>query len=215
MRSSLGSAGQHSTSPRSSIARERAEILDLINKLAADRARARRLGRNGSASASKPPPPAAASHWPGASERPRAAAQGAAFENLENRLRRVEEALLTKAQRSIPAPPGDAGAVFSGLIRGQMLSDMLQLVSSNNMTGEFVVQCDSSKCSLWFDDGRICHAVGPGLAGEQAFFAAFALESGRYYFIETTELPAERTIEAGTQFLILEALRQVDENKSE
>ena len=214
MRSSLSASKQHSASPRSSIARDRAEILDLISKLTADRARARRLGKHGSVSASKPPP-AAAPHFPPASERPRAPANGAALENLDNRLRRVEEALLTKAQRSVPPPPAEAGAVFSGLIRGQMLSDMLQLVSSNNMTGEFVVQCESSKCSLYFDDGRICHAAGPGLSGEQAFFAAFGLESGRYYFIETTELPAERTIEAGTQFLILEALRQVDENKAE
>jgi hypothetical protein len=212
MRSSVAGDQRRSTSSRTSIARDRAEILDLISKLTAHRAR--RLGKNGSASASTPPP-ATASQWSPKSERPRSGASGAALENLENRLRRVEEALLTKAQRSVPPPPADAGAVFSGLIRGQMLSDMLQLVSSNNMTGEFVVQCESSKCSLYFDDGRICHAVGPGLSGEQAFFAAFGLESGRYYFIETTELPAERTIEAGTQFLILEALRQVDETKSD
>ena len=67
------------------------------------------------------------------------------------------------------------------------------------------------KCSLYVDEGKICHAENGPMIGEDAFFAAFAAERGRYYFTETTELPADRTVSAGTQFLVLEALRRMDE----
>jgi hypothetical protein len=61
----------------------------------------------------------------------------------------------------------------------------------------------------------MCHAQSGDLVGEQAFFAAFGAQSGRYFFRETTELPEDRTIDASTQLLILEALRQIDESTRE
>lgn len=208
----FGGERRSSTAPIS-LARERAEILDLIRRLAAERSVRQRDLHGKTTRLSSRPPPAVG----GATSEVRSresVTNGNAIEGLEQRLRRVEEALLRKPARSSRPPPVDATAMFSGLIRGQMLSDMLQLVSSNNMSGEFVVQSGDSKCTLYFDDGRIRHAQAPGLEGEQAFFAAFGFESGRYYFIETTELPDAKTIEAGTQFLILEALRQIDESKT-
>ena len=196
---------------RSSIAADRAEILDLIQKLVAERIARRTLHPRASRKSSLPR--AASILAPPADERNGQPKNGSVvLESLERRLQRLEEALLTKSHTS-SSPPLDASTMFSGMIRGQMLSDMLQLVSSNNLTGEFVVESGPSKCTLYFDDGRIRHAVAPGLEGEKAFFAAFGFETGRYYFIETTDLPEARTVEAGTQFLILEALRQIDETK--
>jgi hypothetical protein len=92
-----------------------------------------------------------------------------------------------------------------------MLSDMLQLVSSNAMSGLFVVEGEGVRCELYFDEGRMCHAKSKDLEGEQAFFSAFGFEQGKYRFRESTELPEARTINSSTQFLILEALRQIDE----
>lgn len=107
-----------------------------------------------------------------------------------------------------------SNAVIAGVIRGQLLSDVLQLLSSNSMTGVFTVECRRAQTTLYFDAGRIVHAEGSGLEGEQAFFSIFAFEGGRYYFQETSELPAQRTINSNTQFLILEALRQIDESRA-
>jgi hypothetical protein len=61
----------------------------------------------------------------------------------------------------------------------------------------------------------VCHAVSGSLTGEQAFFAAFAFEAGQYNFLESSEPPPERTVNSSTQFLILEALRQIDESHAE
>lgn len=108
-----------------------------------------------------------------------------------------------------------ADCTFSGLIEGQLLSDMLQLVSSNALTGVFVVENEDARTEIFFEEGRICHAVGPNLVGELAFFAAFGSDHGRYSFWEVADLPEERTISSGTQLLILEALRQIDEKSNE
>lgn len=135
--------------------------------------------------------------------------------SLESRLTRIEDELThrpkTPEANGKPAPLTDT--TFSGAIQGQMLSDMLQLVSSNQMSGIFVIENEMSSCTLYFDEGRICHAANGDTTGEDAFFAAFALGSGRYHFTEATHLPPERTISAGTQYLVLEALRRMDEKQ--
>jgi hypothetical protein len=107
-------------------------------------------------------------------------------------------------------PPADA--MFSGILRGQMLSDMLQLVSSNQMSGIFVIESEAGTCHLYFFEGRIRHAVSEDVTGDEAFFAAFASREGRYSFKETQDLPPETSVASGTQYLVLEALRRMDES---
>src|SRR5262249_44800269 len=133
--------------------------------------------------------------------------------SLESRLSRIEDGLVTGDKRASGRRAEDT--TFSGAIQGQMLSDMIQLVSSNAMSGIFVIENDKARCTLYFEEGRMCHAEnGGGVTGEEAFFAAFASESGRYHFKETGQLPPERTVSAGTQFLVLEALRRMDEGRA-
>ncbi len=129
------------------------------------------------------------------------------------RLSRLEEQVSKKPPSTPPAAGGSAptNAMFSGILKGQMLSDMLQLVSSNQMSGIFVIESEVGTCTLYFFEGRIRHAVGEDVTGEEAFFAAFASQEGRYHFTETQDLPAETTVSSGTQFLVLEALRRMDE----
>lgn len=133
---------------------------------------------------------------------------------LEKRVARIDE--LLSGRRAEP-PTGGGGEVehtISGELRGQLMPDMLQLVSSNALTGVFVVRSGGTENRLYLEEGQICHAEGPGLEGESAFFASMAAEEGRYYFEETTDLPDKRTITGNTQFLILEALRKIDEGEA-
>ena len=137
-----------------------------------------------------------------------------AMHRMESRLVQIESAIGKRDSDAPAREPPLKDATFSGLIKGQMLSDMLQLVSSNSMSGIFVIENDMTSCTLYFDEGRICHAACADVTGEEAFFTAFALQSGRYHFKEMAELPPERTISAGTQFLVLEALRRMDEKNA-
>ncbi len=134
------------------------------------------------------------------------------LERVERRLARLEKRLPSQVPPALP--PASAYAI-AGRLRQDLLGDILQLLSSNQMSGKFVVKNGGTESALWFDDGRICHTEVPGLEGEAAFFAVFASREGEYYFEETTDLPAEKTITSSTQFLILEALRQIDESEAE
>jgi hypothetical protein len=134
---------------------------------------------------------------------------------VELRLARIEEQLSRNANVAAAAPGGAAhdNATLSGLLKGQLLSDVLQLVSSNQLSGVFVIESEIGTCTMYLFEGRIRHAVGDGgLIGEEAFFAAFASQDGRYHFTETQDLPEETSVSSGTQYLVLEALRRMDEN---
>jgi len=143
-----------------------------------------------------------------------------AAQGLIDRLARVEDRLeqVEKRLDQAPAPaPQPAPAAMppdctlGGRLRDGLLTDLLQLVGTNLMGGDFCIGEAGAEFHLYFEEGEIRHAVGPGCSGEEAVYQALAVETGRYYFRETTEIPADRTIHAKTQFLILEALRQIDE----
>ncbi len=114
-----------------------------------------------------------------------------------------------------PDPLTTADWTLGGLLQEGLLADLLQLVSANVMSGVFSVMCETNRVDLFFNEGELHHATSDdGQSGESAFFAAMAVEQGRYCFRETTDLPTERTISNKTQFLILEALRQIDEARA-
>lgn len=103
---------------------------------------------------------------------------------------------------------------LGGKIQEGILPDILQLVSSNNKTGVFSLEQNNQKIDLFFDDGSLYHAKADDMVGQNAFFAAMALERGWFYFVETDDIPSEKTIDGNTQFMILEALRQIDEQRN-
>jgi hypothetical protein len=123
----------------------------------------------------------------------------------------------TKTQDSSPPPTRAAGTdngyTLSGAIEEGVLADILQFVSTNGKTGAFVVSYLGQEMSLYFREGQICHAAAGDMTGENALFAAMAAEEGRFHFDETEDIPDEVTIDGNTQFLILEALRQIDESR--
>jgi hypothetical protein len=140
------------------------------------------------------------------------------LQSIEERLERIESQMQTPPTATLPgtaSAPASGDQMLQGMIQGDLLSDILQLVSSNGLSGVFRVERGDTGYDLFFREGQIEHAAGSGLSGDSAFFAAFGLRTGRYAFRETTELPSEKTIDGNTQFLILEALRQIDEASGE
>ena len=191
---------------------KRTEILDMIARLRASRAEEDRERRTPKLRTDRPAARSARlTRPPGAPSLPKELAL--TLQALNLRISRLEEQV-SKKPSSAPPPPAStapADSMFSGILKGQMLSDMLQLVSSNQMSGIFVIDSEVGNCTLYFFEGRIRHAVGEGVTGEEAFFAAFASQEGRYHFTETVDLPPDITVSSGTQFLVLEALRRMDE----
>ena len=115
------------------------------------------------------------------------------------------------APKRQPNREKESSHALSGLIEDGLMPDILQIISSNAKTGLFTLEDENEKVQLYFRDGELFHAATDEDTGQSAFFAAMALEKGAFYFEDVEDLPDVRTIDANTQFLILEALRQIDE----
>lgn len=103
---------------------------------------------------------------------------------------------------------------LTGSVDDGLMTDVLQLIAANRKTGRFSLLLETRKArfDLFYRDGEIIHAEAGELAGETAFFALMSAghQEGRYGFIEG-ENDVPKTIEAQTHFMILEALRRIDE----
>ncbi len=118
-----------------------------------------------------------------------------------------------KKQSDRPVLPAAGKQFLAGIIQEAMLPDILQLISSNDRTGIFRCEREGKIIDLYFREGHLYHAQGETMTGQSAFFAAMALQEGTFSFTETEEIPEEKTIDGNTQFMILEALRQIDEER--
>ena len=150
----------------------------------------------------------------------------------------VLESLLVGGQRRPPAnvtelhPPTDNHARpgtdnaldfggrpyrLTGNADDGLMTDVLQMLASNQKTGLFSYFNGSptQRFDVYFDDGEMVHAATGSLTGEAAFFALMsqAQESGHYGFIEGEAHKGPPSVEQKTQFLILEALRRIDEER--
>lgn len=117
----------------------------------------------------------------------------------------------SRARRALEEPSPS----LSGEIQDGILPDIIQLISANSKTGVLTLESPQRRIELYMHNGDMYHASTEGLDGHAAFFAAIALEQGSFRFKETDELHEESTIDEDTQFLILEALRQIDENSND
>jgi hypothetical protein len=90
------------------------------------------------------------------------------------------------------------------------LVDLLQLLAGAGRTGRLAIEHPNGPARIYFERGDVVHAEFDGHTGEDAVFALFADERGDFEF--KSGLPAhERSVEVGTQNLILEAVRRLDE----
>jgi hypothetical protein len=139
-----------------------------------------------------------------------------ALHALERRVALIEEKLSGGGAEAAGAL--DSAAFLSHTIGGTLkdgfMSDLLQLISSNEWCGVLVVGQKSDEIRVEFYEGQIWNASAPGAKGESAVFALMTRADCPYYFEENLDQPKQRTIESNTQFLILEGLRRIDEGEA-
>lgn len=90
------------------------------------------------------------------------------------------------------------------------LVDLIQLLSGAGRTGRLLIQHPRGDAKLYFEDGEIVHALFGEVRGEDAVYALFEDERGPFSF-DAGLAAFERTVELGTQNLVLEAVRRLDE----
>lgn len=91
------------------------------------------------------------------------------------------------------------------------LVDLFQLLSSARRTGRLVVEHPGAVARIYFDRGQAVHAEFGSLTGVDAIYTLFADERGSFEFRIGLPSPAN-SIDVGTENLVLEAMRRIDES---
>lgn len=102
---------------------------------------------------------------------------------------------------------------FVGAVSGMSLADIIQVKGGNRYSGCLIVEQKGNTGVIFFRDGDIVHAEQGRLNGEEAFYAVMGWIGGTFRS-EPKVSTTSRTINQPIGFLILEALRRMDEAKN-
>ncbi|HRI67566.1 MAG TPA: DUF4388 domain-containing protein [Polyangium sp.] len=99
-------------------------------------------------------------------------------------------------------------------IRGDLeqvpLVDMLQLLTMNRRTGTLSITAPDGNGEVRLADGQVVDATYRRLTGERALYRLLAARRGQFAFA-SGDAPIIRRIQGSTNMLLMEAMRQVDE----
>jgi hypothetical protein len=102
---------------------------------------------------------------------------------------------------------------FQGAVAGLSLTDVIQLKGHNKYTGCITVIYGSSEGVIYFADGEIIHAVQGNETGEEAIYQIIKWPGGSFN-IHPEMTSNVCTIHYRTDFLLMEALRRLDEERA-
>jgi len=102
---------------------------------------------------------------------------------------------------------------FNGAVAGLSLTDVIQLKGHNKYTGAISVEYGESKGVIYFVDGEIIHAEQGDETGEQAIYEIIKWPGGTFN-LHPEKTSNVCTIHYRTDFMLLEALRRLDEESA-
>jgi predicted regulator of Ras-like GTPase activity (Roadblock/LC7/MglB family) len=102
---------------------------------------------------------------------------------------------------------------FKGAVAGLSLTDVIQLKGHNKYTGAITVEYGDSAGVIYFVDGEIIHAEQGSESGEQAIYEIIKWPGGTFN-IHPEMTSNVCTIHYRTDYLLLEALRRLDEENA-
>lgn len=101
---------------------------------------------------------------------------------------------------------------FVGAVSDMSLADIIQIKGGNRYSGCLIVEHQDDNGVIFFRDGDVVHAEQGTLDGEEAFYAVMGWAGGTFRS-EPKLSTTSRSIDQSLGFLILEALRRMDEAK--
>lgn len=102
---------------------------------------------------------------------------------------------------------------FKGAVAGLSLTDVIQLKGHNKYTGAISVEYGENQGVIYFVDGEIIHAEQGDQSGEEAIYRIVKWPGGTFT-IHPEMTSNVCTIHYRTDFLLLEALRRLDEENA-
>lgn len=102
---------------------------------------------------------------------------------------------------------------FKGAVAGLSLTDVIQLKGHNKYTGAITIEYGDRQGVIYFVDGEIIHAELGEESGEQAIYEIIKWPGGTFN-IHPEMTSNICTIHYRTDFLLLDALRRLDEENA-
>lgn len=132
--------------------------------------------------------------------------------DLEEVSARVENILTREAlRRRSEQGPRERGV--KGRLENLNVTDIVQMLSMGSKTACVTVDAIAASGKIWFREGTIVHAEGPGVEGEEAFYRLMPLTQGDFT-IHHGQRSRTTSIEHDAMYLLMEGTRRVDEASS-
>jgi hypothetical protein len=104
--------------------------------------------------------------------------------------------------------------IFGGDLSAVSIFDAIQVLENSRLTGALAITSEARTGQVFFNEGRIVGAETGGMKGEDAFRKIVELTTGTFDFEKSAkEFPITINVASNTN-LILDSLRQLDEEKS-
>ncbi len=129
------------------------------------------------------------------------------------------EILVAKIRAQLGHWKGKRGGGVSGSLREMGMGDVVQILYNAQKTGKLGITTARERGEIHFHEGAVVHAAmtpmvrGAGmmeLIGAPAFHAMLKQQDGDFAFDPSFE-PKQRSISEGTESLLLEGMRRIDE----
>lgn len=128
------------------------------------------------------------------------------------------EAIRRARRPDLPRPAFDAAierppSTFSGDLSAISIFDAVQVLENARLTGALIINSTTQTGRVLFNEGRIVGAEAGNFSGEDAFRRIVETTTGTFEFERTTQgFPVTINTASNTN-LILDSLRQLDEEK--
>lgn len=115
------------------------------------------------------------------------------------------------------APPPEPGrgplVTLAGDLTAINVFDAIQVIENAKLTGTLLLSNETQSGSVFFNEGQIADAESEGVTGELGFRQIVEITTGSFEFQKSAEGFPARIQTASNTNLILDALRQFDEEK--
>lgn len=128
---------------------------------------------------------------------------------------KVPSAACTQVTPQIDTPLKEAETVpkgFSGVLPKINLAELVQMLFLSNKSSVLRISGDHINGHIYIEEGQIIHAETVDLIGEKAVYKILNLEGGQFDLLSYTP-PSQRSVNVGTQHLLIEAARLMDESE--
>ncbi|HEV2903955.1 MAG TPA: DUF4388 domain-containing protein [Pyrinomonadaceae bacterium] len=128
-------------------------------------------------------------------------------------IRRARRPELQAEAKSTTAEPATRFATLAGDLASISVFDAIQVLENAKLTGTLVLTDGEQTGSVFFNDGRIVDAESGRAKGETAFREVVEMTGGSFEFQKSVEGFAINITAASNTNLILDTLRQLDEQQ--